>query len=153
MPPRFAYWTIILNGQPSSFRAREPEELLPTFNRLKTQDPTAIMKWFSGGTLWDSPEQAAEHRRLEREQRYGAPRARTERPWDGRGPVRRPDRGPAVPPPIPPPPEASKARVLPRLPAAESPAGLLPYKKGSPPSEGTRKPAKPHRASGAKVKR
>jgi len=70
MPPRFAYWTIILDGTPTSFRAREREELLPTFNQLKKKDPTAMMKWFSGGTLWDSPEQASEKRRLEREARF-----------------------------------------------------------------------------------
>jgi hypothetical protein len=79
MPPRFAYWTIILDGMPTSFRTREQAELLPTFNQLKKKDPGAIMKWFSGGTLWDSPEQASEKRRLERERLYNEARAREER--------------------------------------------------------------------------
>jgi hypothetical protein len=32
MPPRFAYWTILVDEQPTAFRAKEAEELLPTFN-------------------------------------------------------------------------------------------------------------------------
>src|SRR5687767_7917255 len=32
MPPRHAYWTIIVDDQPTSFRAHDVEELLPTFN-------------------------------------------------------------------------------------------------------------------------
>ena len=35
MPPRHAYWTILVDNQPTAFRAHEPEELLPTLNRLK----------------------------------------------------------------------------------------------------------------------
>ncbi|MCX6545075.1 MAG: hypothetical protein NTV05_11785 [Acidobacteria bacterium] len=105
MPPRFAYWTIILDGTATSFRAREQAELLPTFNQLKKKNPGAIMKWFSGGTLWDSPEQASEKRRLERERLYNEARAREdrareqrvrdERPRDQRAPLDRPGSGPA----------------------------------------------------------
>ena len=62
MPPRFAYWTIILDGTPTSFRTKEREEILPLFNQLKAKNPSALLKWFSGGTLWDSPEQAREAR-------------------------------------------------------------------------------------------
>ena len=29
MPPRFAYWTILVDGQPTAFRAAEVDELLP----------------------------------------------------------------------------------------------------------------------------
>ena len=35
MPPRFAYWTIILDGAPTSFRMKERDEILPLFNQLK----------------------------------------------------------------------------------------------------------------------
>ena len=66
MPPRFAYWTIILDGVPTSFRARERDEILPLFNQLKKKNPGALLKWFSGGKLWDSPEQAKEERLLAR---------------------------------------------------------------------------------------
>jgi 23S rRNA pseudouridine2605 synthase len=66
MPPRFAYWTIILDGTPTSFRTKEREEILPLFNQLKAKNPSALLKWFSGGTLWDSPEQARETREREK---------------------------------------------------------------------------------------
>ena len=70
MPPRFAYWTIILDGTATSFRAHDQAEILPTFNQLKKKDPTAQLKWFSGGKLWDSPEQARELRQLERVRQF-----------------------------------------------------------------------------------
>ena len=55
MPPRFAYWTILVGGLPTAFRATEREELLPTFNRLQEKHPDAVMQWFSRGKLWESP--------------------------------------------------------------------------------------------------
>jgi len=47
MPPRFAYWTIILDGAPTSFRTKERDEILPLFNQLKAKNPAALLKWFS----------------------------------------------------------------------------------------------------------
>jgi len=70
MPPRFAYWTIILDGIATSFRARERDEILPLFNQLKKKNPGALLKWFSGGKLWDSPEQAKAERLLERDREF-----------------------------------------------------------------------------------
>ncbi len=70
MPPRFAYWTIILDGIATSFRAHDRAEILPIFNQLKKKDPAALLKWFSGGKLWDSPEQAKELRALERVRQF-----------------------------------------------------------------------------------
>ena len=64
MPPRFAYWTILIDNAPTAFRARDAQELLPTLNQLKRTNPNVVMKWFSGGKLWDSPEAAREARRL-----------------------------------------------------------------------------------------
>ena len=58
MPPRFAYWTIILEGKPTAFRAQQREELLPTFKQLQTKHPDAVMLWFSKGRLWTSPQEA-----------------------------------------------------------------------------------------------
>jgi hypothetical protein len=58
MPPRFAFWTIILDGQPTAFRARERETLLPTLRQLQSKNPDAVMKWFARGRLWESPEEA-----------------------------------------------------------------------------------------------
>jgi hypothetical protein len=82
MPPRFAYWTIILDGIATSFRAREREEILPLFNQQKKKDPTAQLKWFSGGKLWDSPEAAKEERLLERDREFR--NQRDERDREGR---------------------------------------------------------------------
>ena len=70
MPPRFAYWTIILDGAPTSFRMKERDEILPLFNQLKAKNPGALLKWFSGGRLWDSPEQAKEVRDVEKVRRF-----------------------------------------------------------------------------------
>ena len=58
MPPRYAYWTILIDNRPTAFRAREQAELLPTLNQLKRTNPNAQMKWFARGKLWDTPEQA-----------------------------------------------------------------------------------------------
>jgi hypothetical protein len=58
VPPRFAYWTILVDGLPTAFRAAERAELLPTFKRLQEKHPEAVMRWFSRGKLWDSPEAA-----------------------------------------------------------------------------------------------
>jgi hypothetical protein len=57
MPPRFAFWTIILDGQPTAFRAAEREQLLPTLKQLQAKNPDAVMKWFAHGRMWESPEE------------------------------------------------------------------------------------------------
>ena len=54
MPPRYAYWTILVDGQPTAFRAAMQEDLMPTFKRLKDKHPTAEMKWFQNGKLWNT---------------------------------------------------------------------------------------------------
>ena len=54
MPPRYAYWTIIVDDQPTAFRASAQEDLMPTFKRLKERHPSAAMKWFQNGKLWPS---------------------------------------------------------------------------------------------------
>lgn len=56
MPPRFVYWTILIDGKPTAFRARDKEELLPTVAQLKRTNQDVIVKWFARGKLWDSPE-------------------------------------------------------------------------------------------------
>jgi 23S rRNA pseudouridine2605 synthase len=98
MPPRFAYWTIILDDAPTSFRTKEREEILPLFNQLKAKNPSALLKWFSGGKLWDSPEQAREARELEKVRQFREDRARekSERPFSP-GSLPRPGSGQADP--------------------------------------------------------
>src|SRR5437868_3704124 len=71
MPPRFAYWTILIDNQPTSFRAREREELLPTLNQLLRKNATAVMKWFARGRLWETQE--AEREDFQKRKRAGAP--------------------------------------------------------------------------------
>lgn len=58
MPPRFAYWTIILEGAPTAFRSQHREDLLPTLKQLQGKHPGAEMKWFARGRLWATPEEA-----------------------------------------------------------------------------------------------
>ena len=57
MPPRHVYWTIILEGKPTAFRAYTQEELLPTLKQLQAKHPDAVMKWFARGKLWHTPEE------------------------------------------------------------------------------------------------
>lgn len=77
MPPRFAYWTIILDNAPTAFRARTADELLPTLKQLQRRNTDATMKWFQDGKLWDSPEEVRAARLRARV------RPRRERPYPG----------------------------------------------------------------------
>jgi hypothetical protein len=63
VPPRFAYWTIILEGKPTAFRAQRQDELLPTLKQLQARHPDVVMKWFAKGRLWNSQEEAHAARR------------------------------------------------------------------------------------------
>src|SRR5207248_10891296 len=56
MPPRFAYWTILIANKPTAFRARDKIELLPTVAQLKRKNEHVEIKWFAQGRLWDSPD-------------------------------------------------------------------------------------------------
>src|SRR5690242_4929035 len=58
MPPRYAYWTILIDGKATAFRAQERDELMPTFNQLARKNSDIVMRYFARGRLWDSPEQA-----------------------------------------------------------------------------------------------
>ena len=58
MPPRYAYWTILIDNTPTAFRAREREELLPTLQQLRRTNKDVVMKWFARGRLWETPEEA-----------------------------------------------------------------------------------------------
>jgi hypothetical protein len=77
MPPRHAYWTILVDDQPTAFRAHEAEELLPTLNRLREKNASAVLKWFERGQLFDSRDAA-------RDAGFG----RGERRWEGPRPDR-----------------------------------------------------------------
>ena len=58
MPPRHTYWTIILEGKPTAFRAHTQEELLPTLKQLQSRHPDAALMWFARGRLWKSEEES-----------------------------------------------------------------------------------------------
>jgi hypothetical protein len=74
VPPRYSYWTILIDQAPTAFRARERDDLLPTLAQLKRTNPDVVMKWFSQGRLWDSPEAqraAAQKKRTTRPEKRG----------------------------------------------------------------------------------
>jgi hypothetical protein len=71
MPPRFAYWTILIDGGPTAFRARFHDELLPTLRQLQRTNPNVVMKWFARGRLWASPEEARDALRPPRREARG----------------------------------------------------------------------------------
>ena len=41
---RFLYWTIVLGTEPTSFRAAEADELLPTLTQLRRTHPDATLR-------------------------------------------------------------------------------------------------------------
>jgi hypothetical protein len=63
MPPRFAYWTILIDGRPTAFRARDRQELLPTFRQLERTNDDVVFRWFARGRLWESQQQERDARR------------------------------------------------------------------------------------------
>ena len=78
MPPRYAYWTILIDHKPTAFRAREKEELRPTFHQLQRTNKDVVLKWFARGRLWETPEQA--HASSQRAKATGEERGRDWRP-------------------------------------------------------------------------
>jgi hypothetical protein len=64
--PRHGHWVIFAANAPTAFRAKHRETLLPTLKQLQRTQPDAVMRWFDGGRLWASPEEADEARRLRR---------------------------------------------------------------------------------------
>ena len=66
MPPRYAYWTILVDNRPTAFRAATREDLLPTFEQIRRKHPTAVMRWFARGRIWESPAHAAREERSPR---------------------------------------------------------------------------------------
>ncbi len=103
MPPRYAYWTILIDNAPTAFRAREQSELLPTLQQLRRTNKEVALKWFSHGRVWDSPEAATQRppagppdERRGKEWRPGGqhkdPRARFTKPPKSKGQSDRPFR-------------------------------------------------------------
>jgi hypothetical protein len=78
VPPRFAYWTILIDNAPTAFRSREADELLPTVAQLKRKNANVVLKWFARGRLWESQQEERDdfqRRKLRpRENRRDVPR-------------------------------------------------------------------------------
>jgi len=66
MPPRYAYWTILIDNKPTAFRAHQQEDLLPTLAQLRRTNADVVLKWFARGRVWDSPEAEREAQRRPR---------------------------------------------------------------------------------------
>jgi hypothetical protein len=85
VPPRFAYWTILIDDQPTAFRAADLDDLRPTFNRLKQKHPSAVLKWFQNGKLWSSNlearQAASDARRAADRKARGAEKPPRDRKW------------------------------------------------------------------------
>jgi hypothetical protein len=60
MPPPHAYWVIVTDSTPTSFRARYRDDLLPTLRQLQRTQPGTELKWFDGTRLWSTQEEARE---------------------------------------------------------------------------------------------
>lgn len=56
MPPRYSFWTILIDNGPTAFRAANREDLIPTFVQLQRTNPNIAIKWFAHGRLWESQE-------------------------------------------------------------------------------------------------
>jgi hypothetical protein len=63
MPPRYAYWTLLIGSEPTAFRSATQEDLLPTMKRLQQRHEDVSMKWFQNGKLWESRVEAQESMR------------------------------------------------------------------------------------------
>lgn len=93
MPPRYAYWTILVDDQPTAFRASAQEDLMPTLKRLQAKHASAKMMWFQNGKLWNSRVDAQEAmhargemgRRGDARQAGGGFRDRDRKPFGDRG--------------------------------------------------------------------
>jgi hypothetical protein len=55
---RTRFWTILIGTDPTSFRAADREDLVPTLKQLQRRHPEAVLKWFDRDALFDSPEDA-----------------------------------------------------------------------------------------------
>ena len=85
MPPRYAYWTILVDNQPTAFRSGSQEELMPTFKRLQQKHASAKMMWWQNGKLWASRIDAQEAMRARGEMgRASDFKQRERRPGEGK---------------------------------------------------------------------
>lgn len=84
MPPRYSYWTILIDGAPTAFRASKRDDLVPTVRQLQSKHVTVALMWFARGRLWHSPDDARAHRPLSRRRPRGPGTEQTRRGPDWR---------------------------------------------------------------------
>lgn len=60
MKKAHSFWLIIHGQIATSFRARQREDLLPTFNQLRRTQPDVRLVWFERGRVWSGPREARE---------------------------------------------------------------------------------------------
>jgi hypothetical protein len=83
-------WVILVGSVPTSFRAKEREDLVPTFKQLQRTQPDVTLRWFERGRVWENPDaaraasllaaEAAKVRRPRRDPALGPPRGKEWRP-------------------------------------------------------------------------
>ncbi len=83
-------WVILVGNVPTSFRAKEREDLVPTFKQLQRTQPEVTLRWFERGRVWENPDaaraasllaaEAAKVRRPRRDPALGPPRGKEWRP-------------------------------------------------------------------------
>lgn len=64
MPPPTMFWVILIGKTPTSFHAKEREDLLPTLRQLQRTQKDVALRWFERGKVWESPEAAIGAARL-----------------------------------------------------------------------------------------
>src|SRR6186997_2611187 len=84
MAKRSSYWVIVSGQQPTSFRAREREDLVPTLTQLLRTQPDTKLMYFDQGKLWETSEAADEAFAASRGLRRGRDWRPDERPRDER---------------------------------------------------------------------
>lgn len=58
MPPPTRFWVVLIGKTPTSFHAKEREDLLPTLRQLQRTQKDVSLRWFERGKVWESPEAA-----------------------------------------------------------------------------------------------
>ena len=80
MPPRYTYWTIIVDGKPTAFRARRTKSCCRRCKQLQATQPDAVMRWFARGDCGSRQEEARDARRGDGRRRVGERRGAGWRP-------------------------------------------------------------------------
>ncbi|MBK9241138.1 MAG: hypothetical protein IPL75_12920 [Acidobacteria bacterium] len=52
MPPSHSFWVILIGKTPTSFRAKEREDLVPTLRQLQRTQTDVTLRWFERGKVW-----------------------------------------------------------------------------------------------------